>query len=104
MSTESTKGPFGNGRDAKGKFTKGNPGGPGNPLAGRVARLRFALVNAVTAEDIEQVISALLQQAKDGDVGATKELLSRVLGRPLEADLLARIEALESSTLQERRA
>jgi hypothetical protein len=96
--------PFADGRDARGRFTKGNSGGPGNPLAGRVARLRFALVNAVTAEDIEQVISALLQQAKDGDVAATKELLSRVLGRPLEADLLARIEALESRTLQERRA
>lgn len=89
------KEPFDSGRDAKGKFVKGNPGGPGNPLAARVSKLRFALVNAVTVEDIEEVVSALVRQAKDGDVAATKELLSRVLGRPLEADLLDRLEALE---------
>jgi len=32
--------PFIDGRDARGRFTKGNPGGPGNPHARRVAALR----------------------------------------------------------------
>jgi hypothetical protein len=91
------KEPFGDGRDAKGKFVKGNAGGPGNPLAARVSKLRFALVNAVTVEDIEEVIAALVKQAKEGDVAAMRELFSRVLGRPLEADLLERLEALEET-------
>jgi hypothetical protein len=29
----------GNAKDAKGRFAKGNPGGPGNPLAARVGAL-----------------------------------------------------------------
>ena len=41
------------GRDAKGKFTAGNPGGPGNPYARQVAALRAHLLKSITAEDLE---------------------------------------------------
>jgi hypothetical protein len=54
-------------RSKGGHFAKGNKGGPGNPYA----------------------------RAKDRDLGAAKEVLVRTLGRPLEADLLERIERLE---------
>jgi len=89
------KAPFADGRDTHGRFTKGNRGGPGNPHAAQVSKLRSALLEAVSVEDIGEVVAALVRSAKDGDVQATKELFSRVLGRPLEADLLERLEALE---------
>lgn len=82
-------------RDHKGRFAPGNAGGPGNPLGGQVARLRAALITAVTAEQIAELARALLAQALDGDVGAAKLVLSYTIGRPVEHDLLERLEALE---------
>jgi len=83
------------GRDSSGRFAKGNPGGPGNPYAAQVGRLRSALVNAVTEEDMREVIMALVEKAKGGSIAAARVLFDRVLGKPIEADVLARIEALE---------
>jgi len=85
-------------RDAQGRFLPGTAGGPGNPMAQHVNRLRRALLEAVTEEDMRAVVAALLAQAKGGDVAAAKELLLRCLGRPLESDLLERLEALEAAT------
>lgn len=93
--TPPQKQPFGDGRDASGRFAKGNPGGPGNPLAGRLSKLRAALVEAVTEDDIKQIAETLVGLAKDGDMAATKELLLRTLGRPVEADLIERLERVE---------
>lgn len=84
-----------NGRDEQGRFTVGNGGGPGNPHATQVGRLRSALLSAVTEEDMRDVVRALAKKAKGGDVAAARVLFDRVLGRPIEADLLARIDALE---------
>lgn len=92
------KPPSGNGpdgRDAAGRFVKGNPGGPGNPYAKLVAALRSALLAAVTEEDIREVIQALVREAKNGNVSAARELLGRVLGPPEAVDLLQRVEGLE---------
>ncbi|MFG0313127.1 MAG: hypothetical protein ACF8LL_02920 [Phycisphaerales bacterium] len=91
-----------NGRDTRGRFAKGNAGGPGNPLAGRVARLRSALIAAVTDEDMEAVARKLVSMAKEGDVAAIRELLSRTLGKPHEADLLERIESLEERLAEQQ--
>ena len=82
-------------RDENGRFLPGNAGGPGNPLGQHVNLLRKALLEAVTPEDMKQIAAALVKAAKDGDVTATKELLLRCLGRPLESDLLERLERLE---------
>ena len=84
-----------NGRDATGRFAKGNPGGPGNPYNKRVAQLRSALISAVTEDDVRGIIQALVEKAKSGDVAAAKEVLDRTLGKPQEADLIARMEELE---------
>src|SRR5262245_54948286 len=70
------------GRDEKGRFTRNNPGGPGNPFVRQVAALRSALVNKVTPEDIEDVVLILLLKAKQGDLAAVKLLFSYVLGKP----------------------
>lgn len=82
-------------RDSRGRFTPGNAGGPGNPLGGKVARLRAALIEAVSEDDIRAIAHGLIEQAKDGDIAAAKELLNRTLGKPTEHDLIERLEALE---------
>jgi len=84
-------------RDAQGRFVNGNPGGPGNPLAAHVAALRKALFDAVTPQALKDVVKALLGAAKAGDVQAAKLLLTYTLGRPLESDLLERLETLEAA-------
>jgi hypothetical protein len=84
-----------NGRGPGGRFAKGNVGGPGNPNARHVARLRSALLKAVKPNDLKEVIAALLQSAKRGEVAAARELLQRLLGPAESIDLLARLDALE---------
>ena len=91
------------GRDGKGRFAAGNKLARGNPHARKVAALRSALLNAVTEDDMRAIISKLIEMAKGGDVHAIKELLTRTLGKPQEADLLERLERLEE-TLAERAA
>jgi hypothetical protein len=39
----------------------------------------------------------LVDQAKQGDPKAISELLNRILGRPVEADLIENLKALESA-------
>jgi len=84
-----------NGRKPDGQFAKGNPGGDGNPFAKHVARLRAVLFEAVTPADLKDVVTALLNQAKAGDVASIKELLQRLLGPPVELDFVERLDALE---------
>ncbi len=86
-----------NGRDDRGRFSVGNPGGRGNPHAAQVGRLRAALLEAVTPEDIAAIIARLIEQAKGGDVRAIKEVFDRTLGKPQEADFIERLEAIEAS-------
>jgi hypothetical protein len=74
-----------NGRDGRGRFAKGNAGGPGNPFARRVAGLRRALLEAVTEEDMEVVARRLVAQAVEGDIAAARLLLSYTLGKPADA-------------------
>lgn len=68
-------------RDASGRFVRGNPGGPGNPHAGTVARLRSVLLDTVTEDDLRAVVRALVDEARSGNVPAIRELLDRTLGR-----------------------
>ena len=85
-----------NGRDpATGRFLAGNAGGLGNPLAAKVHRLRTALVDAVSEDDLQEVIASLVDKAKSGDVQAAKVLFERTLGPPIAVDIMARLEALE---------
>ena len=86
-----------NGRGTNGRFAPGNPGGPGNPHAGSVSKLRAAILRAVDEGDIEAIIKKLVQQARSGDLPAVKELLDRCVGKPSTGDLIERIEALEAA-------
>lgn len=89
-------------RNQDGRFAPGNKLSKGNPLAGSVARLRTALVQAVTPEDIEAIIKTLVKKAKKGDIAATRIILERCLGKPIEHDLVERLEQLESFMAQHR--
>jgi hypothetical protein len=61
-----------------------------------VAKLRSALFKAGSPEDLTEVVRALVQPAKSGDVAATRQLLQRLLAPPMEFDLIERMEALEN--------
>ena len=91
-----------NGRDGQGRFARGNPGGPGNPHAQQVGKLRSALLRAVSEADMQAIVARLVELAKEGNVQAAKEVIDRCIGRPVEADLIERIEDLET-VMEERR-
>ena len=76
-----TRDPSPNGRTARGQFAKGNPGGPGNPHAKRVAWLREALLEAVSEDDLRAIARTLVKKAKGGDLPAIRGLLNRVIGK-----------------------
>src|SRR5258708_1902996 len=80
------------GRDLHGRFAPGNRAAVGNPYATRIAKLRSALLGAVTDDDVRKVIKALVKEAKAGNIPAVKELFDRTLGKPVEADLIERLE------------
>ena len=65
----STNGSNGN-RDSNGRFAKGNPGGPGNPHARKVARLRSLILESVTEDDLRAIVAVLVKRAREGDLPA----------------------------------
>jgi len=83
MIEQSTNGT--SGRNSKGQFAKGNPGGPGNPYARHVARLRASLIEAVGDDGLKDIVQGMVTAAKGGDVAAAKLLLSYLLGKPVES-------------------
>lgn len=83
-------------RDSSGRFGPGNKFGKGNPHARKTALYRAALHRAVDPADIEEIVRKLVAMAKAGDLEAIKEVLSRVLGRPVQADLAEQIEELQA--------
>ena len=84
-------------RAQNGRFLPGNPGGPGNPFAGKVAKLREAGWRAVKPAEVRKVYRKLLDLALSGDVPAARLLLDRLLGPCVEADLIDRLERLEEA-------
>jgi hypothetical protein len=89
-------------RNRKGQFTKGNAGGPGNPLGGTVAKLRASMIAAITPERMKEIVEALIEKAVEGDTGAAKLIFDRTLGKPLDApDVIDRIAELEKRFEQE---
>ncbi len=91
-----------NGRGVNGKFLPGNRIGTGNPAARQAQQLRFALMTAVTPEDVQRMVRRLVQLAEEGDVQAAKLILDRVLGPPVPLDVEERIAQLEAVTAREK--
>ncbi len=69
-------------RDRRGRFTMGNPGGPGNPFAKQIAGFRRAICRAVSQRDLEKLARSLLERAGAGDDGAAALLLAYTVGKP----------------------
>jgi len=80
MHAPSGNGTNGTGRDARGRFVRGNAGGPGNPFARRVAAARKALLDAAGPEQIAQIVRALVERAIAGDVAAARVVLRYTVG------------------------
>jgi hypothetical protein len=89
-------------RDAKGRFGKGNKGGPGNPFARKVAQLRAALVNFVTEDDMKHLCFVLKMRAEGGDMQAMKLLFQYVLGKPTETVDPDRLDVDEWQKMKEK--
>jgi hypothetical protein len=83
----------GNGHGADGRFARGNPGGPGNPYAARVAAIRTLMLDSVTDDDLKQVVAKLVEMATGGDLAAIRELFDRTLGKS--------VAGVEASQLQQ---
>jgi hypothetical protein len=66
------------GRGAHGHFAKGHTFSRNNRKS---LRLRWAMLRHVTDQDVIDIIKALLEKAKAGDVKAAKEVLDRVCGK-----------------------
>jgi hypothetical protein len=73
-----------NGRDERGRFAVGNPGGPGNPFAKRAAALRKALYESASEADLQAIARQVVDQAKAGNLAAIKIALLWLLGKPAE--------------------
>jgi hypothetical protein len=66
-----------------GKFGKGNPFGRGNPLAGRAARIRAALVKELTPAPAAEIAREIIGKARQGElhfVGAAANLIGSFSG------------------------
>lgn len=87
------------GRGENGRFLAGNQAARGNPVAKKAQLLRVGLMRAVSSGDLRAVIRKLVDLAKSGDVAASRLLLDRVLGPPVEVDLIERIERLEQALM-----
>ena len=73
-----------NGRDARGRFLPGNPGGgrPANPFGRYQAELRGALLAEVKPADVRMILRQVIRLAKRGHLPATELLLKWVFGAP----------------------
>lgn len=85
-----------NGRDNRGRFKPGNKLGRGNPHGRKVNELRTAILDAVSGEDLREIVEALIEKAKSGDVTAAREVFDRTVGRPLESDVQEKLAELEA--------
>lgn len=96
-----------NGRAKDGTFIEGNSGGPGNPHAQQVARLRSVMLKCVTEKSMRNVVKKLIALAEGGDLKAIELLLNRTVGKPVEGPQIAlqvNQNAGEQKTPEERRA
>jgi hypothetical protein len=73
------------GRETNGRFAPGNAGGPGNPFGRKVAALRSALIDAVTPQDITEIMYLVVFNAKAGSLEWTKFLFQYAVGKPRPA-------------------
>ncbi|MFO0864253.1 MAG: hypothetical protein U0744_06290 [Gemmataceae bacterium] len=87
-------------RTPGGTFRNGNRGGPGNPYARRVAKLRQAVMEECTEDDLREVTRSMINLAKRGDKAAAKLVFQYALGKPDKQVDPDRIDEHELSVLK----
>ena len=90
------------GRDTRGRFAPGNPGGPGNPYARQVAAMRKLMVNFFNEDRMNHIAIILYEKASRGDLGAMKFIFQYVMGKPPETVDPDRLDIDEWQKMQER--
>lgn len=71
------------GRDSRGRFAHGNPGGPGGSRS-RANELRQAAINAITPEHIEALVRKATRMGLEGNLVAMRLVFERTSGKPIE--------------------
>jgi len=74
-------------RRLNGTFAPGNRFAKGNPNARRMYRARKTVLKAVSSDQLTEIMSALVNKAKGGDVTAARLVLEYVLGKPQAYEL-----------------
>lgn len=93
------------GRDAKGRFVKGRPGGPGRPRKEHCISAQLFLLMEQEAPGgkgrtyAEMIALAIVQQAMKGNPGYLKELMERLEGKVQPAKEGAKDEELSKLDL-----
>jgi hypothetical protein len=77
--------PANTGRDGARRFAPGNPGGPGNPHARRVAHLRRLLLGSLSDQEAVEIMKQLIELARGGNLQAIKLVLQYTVGKPAAA-------------------
>ncbi len=71
-------------KDARGRFVKGGPGGPGRPRRSVEESYLQTLYQVVKREDWREIIQKAVEQAKKGDDRARRWLSEYLVGKPTE--------------------
>jgi hypothetical protein len=71
--------------DAKGRFTFGNKGGPGNPHARQTAKLHSAALRVINEQEMEEIFKEMAKLAKEGNVHAARFVAEYTIGKPMPA-------------------
>jgi hypothetical protein len=87
------------GRDRSGRFALGCAGGPGNPRLRALAAHQQAIADALTPEQVGEVVRSLYAGALAGDTLAAKALLDRIAGKPAEAPAVVDVGEVNADTL-----
>ncbi len=83
------------GRDEKGRFAEGNPGGPGNPYTRQTALLRQAVLDELNEVEVRIIVQRLKAVALAGDVQAIRLVLAYAVGKPESAVNPDEVDRLE---------
>jgi len=87
-------------RSRSGHFVKGNTAHKAVRHGGynttKQAKLRAAVLDAATPEQLVTVLGAMIVKAVAGDVAAASLVFERVLGKALPGDILERLARIES--------
>src|SRR5262249_16432064 len=73
------------GRDSRGRFLKGNRGGPGNPHMRRTAAMRREVAEAFEEGELRPLMKMLMIRALQGDMAAARLVLEYTVGKPAKA-------------------